>query len=489
MSFLPALFLTLFLGFGNFALANTKASVKANTKASAFTAPVSTSAVSVAATSDKQQTQTDIDFGLRYDSYFKASDSLPASEMSFQMQLNYHAQDTVQARKMQIIFGGYPKNNSTYLAAPEIYFQPEHQAGAATTVQVTYGRRIFFDSAIDREFNLGVVNPFLTQDRLQYTAQGLMGLHAEVIQKYWSLRLAYLPLYIPNQVPSVKEESGKIVTANRWGVRPPTQFAFNNQNKAIVYSITDYKVQDIIFNDGVSATARLGNQKEMPYFLISYSRKPINEIGLTRETYANLNIVGQVFLSPVVLYTKNLTADLRYETDQAKWFISYIQDNPENQTAPAYHSIQKLEGLHGWAVGGHFDMTNIFNWPVHFGLATAKLNGGEIQDINSDGTQNLFTFTKSRILFREPTVSSLSFALNRAESVKTDLKWLYDQEQKGSILSMLLGVQPVKAFNIQLGVDILGTDADDSTSAQAGQEFLQQYQANDRVYGGMQYVF
>ena len=73
--------------------------------------------------------------------------------------------------------------------------------------------------------------------------------------------------------------------------------------------------------------------------------------------------------------------------------------------------------------------------------------------------------------------------------MKTDLKWLYDQEQKGSILSMLLGVQPVKAFNIQLGVDILGTDADDSTSAQAGQEFLQQYQANDRVYGGMQYVF
>ncbi len=434
------------------------------------------------------KTQTDISFGLRYDSYFQATDNLPASETSFQMQLKYDSKDAAQFKKMHIVFGGYPKNNSTYLAAPEIYFQPMHQVNNSTKVNVTYGRRIFTDSFIDQQFNLGLINPFLTQDRIHYIPQGLMGVHAEIEQKFWSLRLAYLPLYLPNQGPSVKEENGKIVTANRWAIRPPTQFAFNNQNKAIEYSITDYKVQDILFKDGVSASTRLGAEKEFPYVLVSYSRKPINEIGLTRETYANLNIVGQVFLSPVVLYSKNLTADLRYETNDAQWFISYIQDNPENQSAPTYQSIQVLQGIYGWAVGGSFNIQQAFNWPLQLSLATAKMSGGEIQDMNADGTQNLFTFTKSRILFRQPFMTSLSTVLNRSGSFSAQLKWLYDQEQKGSILSTLLGFHLAKSFHLEVGVDILGAEADTNTTPGSG-DFLQQYQANDRVYGGMQYVF
>ena len=471
-----AFFLLLF--FFYVAQANNKTAAQANTiTRSSVTPPQS-----------KLSTQTDIDFGLRYDSYFQSADNLPASETSFQMQLKYDSQDSTQSKKMHIIFGGYLKNNSTYIAAPEIYFQPHHQMSPATAAKVTYGRRIFNDSMIDQEFNLGLINPFLTQDRLHYIDQGLMGLHVEMEQKFWSLRLAYLPLYLPNQGPSVKEEDGKIVTANRWALRPPTQFAFNNQNKAIVYSITDYKVQDILFKDGVSLSTRLGPEKDFPYIVLSYSRKPINEIVLARETYANLNIVGQVFLSPVVLYTKNFTADLRYENQNTQWFISYIQDYPENQTAPTYYSIQNLQGIEGIAAGAHFDMQELLNWPLQWGLVAAKITGGEIQDINDDGSQNLFTFTKSRILFRQPVIASLNAALNRSGSFSSQIKWLYDLEQKGSILSTLIAFHPVKTFNVMLGIDILGTEAD-ANSAQNGGDFLQQYQANDRVYGGMQYVF
>ena len=72
---------------------------------------------------------------------------------------------------------------------------------------------------------------------------------------------------------------------------------------------------------------------------------------------------------------------------------------------------------------------------------------------------------------------------NQMLGLKTN--WLYDREQVGSILSSELNIHLLNSLNIETGFDVIGTE--DQKTENYG--FLQNFQANDRVYGGLDYVF
>ncbi len=82
-------------------------------------------------------------------------------------------------------------------------------------------------------------------------------------------------------------------------------------------------------------------------------------------------------------------------------------------------------------------------------------------------------------------MSSDLFLLRNGRFLKTKLHWLYDREQKGSVLTSEFSVQALTSLNAKLGVEVLGTE--DQLTEDYG--FLQQFQSNDRVYGGVEYVF
>ncbi len=415
--------------------------------------------------------------------YFNGNDVLNRSENEYGLSFKYNDQSASVVKKADIRFGGYPKNKFSYFAVPELYIANSSQ----NAFQWTLGRKVASGSEIDQRFNLGLINPVLTQDYIHYESQGLTGLSAVYTASYFKLGFGFMGLYVPNQGPMVEEDNGQIITANRWAKKPPVQFAFNNQNKAIVYSIKDYKFEDIIFNSGARAELALGQKSETPVLSLSYSRQPINEVVLARETYANLDIIGQVQLAPVVVYTKNVTADLSYKKGAATYFASFIQDAPENKSAPEYHSIQNLEGITGYAMGLEYQIDNKYFHNLISEISAAEFYGGKISDLNSDGGENIFTFTKQRLQFTRPLQFKVQSDFNvlGQKKLTTVVKWLYDQKQRGTMFSGQLALQQTQALQLSLGADVLGKDDENLKD----ELFLDQYKSNDRVYGGMVYVF
>ena len=109
-------------------------------------------------------------------------------------------------------------------------------------------------------------------------------------------------------------------------------------------------------------------------------------------------------------------------------------------------------------------------------------------DINSDGTENIFTFTKQRLQYKRPVqvyLNSDLLHLTKGRTLRTKIHWLYDRDQKGSILTSELNMQAYLSLNAKLGIEVLGTQEERVDNF----GFLQQFQSNDRIYGGLEYVF
>ena len=164
-----------------------------------------------------------------------------------------------------------------------------------------------------------------------------------------------------------------------------------------------------------------------------------------------------------------------------------IHDYPENQKAPEYNSIQTLKPVEGVAFTVEFMWENFFNRSLHLEAGIAEFRRGEIKDLNSDGTENVFTFTDQRLLFRRPIQlgATLDLVQLSKKPIFVQVRWIYDREQKGSVFSGDVSYQPFSTFVVNAGVDVLGTE----DNQQAPSMFLKEFEANDRFYGGVKYVF
>lgn len=454
-------------------------------------ASVQTTVISLPAEQEPKVTlpRNTLAVSLQGQSYLQSSELADSAEQIFNLNHKYNYLSGPKKVQTSLVFGGYTNNGSVYGALPEAYIEYDIDNDTKSIEQkYSLGRKIVDVSQIDQKFNLGLTNSFFTQDYIHYQNQGLVGFHQELSTQNFGFSVSALPIYLPNQGPSIKETNGKIIGSNRWVKKPPEKFAFNDNNKEIIYSIQYDQVSKLVFSPGALAQIRLGQTENHIHLISSYSKRPMNEPVLERETFADLNVVGNVNLVPNVIYDEIVTTDLRYNNNNIKTSLSYISDRPENKPARDFYSIQNLEGVSGYSFNFEYASQVFKNRDISLGFALADFQGGEMKDLNYDGSDNIFTFTKQRLQYRKPIqlyVSSDLFLLRNGRFLKTKLHWLYDREQKGSVLTSEFSVQALTSLNAKLGVEVLGTE--DQLTEDYG--FLQQFQSNDRVYGGVEYVF
>ena len=429
-----------------------------------------------------------LQIGFQSHTYLQSSDAAAAQENSFQLQYKFNFVNGSNLAKTDVIFGGYVQNSFLYAAIPQLYYQHSLKlADHKESDTFSYGRKIIDVSRLDSTFNLGLINVLFTQDFLSFQSQGLTGFFNEYQSRLLGLEVGLLPIYLPNQEPSVKDVDGRLVSSNRWVKKPPSQFAFNNQNKEIIYSVNYNKVNKLIFSSGALALVRVGEVKNNIHWVGSFSKRPLNELVLERETYADLDVVGKVNLIPNILYSDIFTSDLRFDTEKLKSSLSYISDYPENKTAQDFYSIQTLSPISGFSISMQYELDIFKQRTLELGFAAAEFKGGEITDINFDGSENIFTFSKQRLQYKQPvqlSVASDIFSFSHHPLVSR-LKWLYDREQQGTVFSTEVSLKTWASLTGHLGLDILGTVQHKTEDI----GFIQQFQANDRVYGGLEYVF
>jgi hypothetical protein len=149
--------------------------------------------------------------------------------------------------------------------------------------------------------------------------------------------------------------------------------------------------------------------------------------------------------------------------------------------------IQKLYGIRAYSAGFDWTIPKFFAHSILLQINYLRVEGGTIQDIGSDGTTDDINLYDQRLKFTNAVKIKVQGELVRIyrRPLVTKLAYLFDQDQQGSMINAEFLFYPTREWALLVGADLLGTE--DETYKVSG--FLNQYRANDRIYGGMTYVF
>ncbi len=384
-----------------------------------------------------------------------------------------------------LILGSFSAPGSMYYAFPQGYVGFGDKEG-----NLTIGRKHENLSFVDSVFHMGLMQSNFTSDFINFEEGGLTGMAAHFSTGNFGGSASFNPIFIPNQGPEKKTENGRIVTTNRWTPQAPSKFKFGDQYKDINYAIRDYKISEIIAHGGYMLNAYIGKNNIRPVLRVSYGKKPINEIAHMRDTYSDIsNLEGYVFLTPVVLNHEIQAADLNLDYQNFQSTLSYLTDQPENQAAADGEIIQTLSPVQVVSLYASVDLTRMMGKKMQIYAAAASITGGGIKDLSSEGKESTFAVAGTRTQYKKPVKVGLKgelfFIYN--EALEADTSLIYDQEYKGSLLSVNFKYAPMKNLKVNMGADLLGVENDLPEDAQGN--FLDQNKANDRVFAGVNYAF
>lgn len=357
-----------------------------------------------------------------------------------------------------------------------------------TDLKAYLGRKKKDWSEMDRRWDLGMWQPTFAIDALRPEDQGLVGLFVDYNRKNFEFLLFATPIFIPNMGPDIREEGGGLVSQSRWYRAPSRDYDFNNRINNIQYSLDLPETEKLVQNPGAGLMTRLGNKDVGAWFVASYGYMPVNELILKRQNFKDVSQDQvDVTVSPDVTYHHLYSADLGYTFPNLRVSASYLTDRPNEKRPEEDWSIQRVEALEAYSTALDFSLNDIFSKNLAFQIDYLKVNGGGITDILVDGTPDDFTLFDQRLKF----TNALSFKVGGQlasfwrRPFVTRFKYLYDYDQRGSLLNTEFLYYPSQRWAVLLGGDILGVQDEESPSAR----FINQYRANDRVYGGMTYVF
>ncbi|NUN04361.1 MAG: transposase [Bdellovibrio sp.] len=369
-----------------------------------------------------------------------------------------------------------------------------HEAYTAThgktPLKISLGRKKEDWSDLDRRWHLGMWQPKFAIDTLRPEEQGLTGLFVNYTAKSWEVLAFATPLFIPSMGPDIREEGGGLVADSRWYRAPSRDYDFNSRINTIGYDLDIPDTAKLIGNGGAGLTARLGQESSGAWMRVSGGYLPVNELILKRKNFKDVSSDKvDVTVSPEVGYHSVYSADLGYTffNNSVKTVLSYLEDHPLEKTPDVDWSIQKLKPIKSYSAAVDFSLSNFLTKTLAIQLEYLKVEGGGIVDILSSGQDDDFTLFDQRLKF----TNALSFRVEGqlasfwGRPFVTRFKYLYDYDQRGSLLNTEFLYYPSKKWAVVMGGDILGVqDEEFNTSG-----FLNQYRANDRVYGGMTYVF
>lgn len=380
--------------------------------------------------------------------------------------------------------GTFFTRGQSHFIIHEAYFA----SAGKSSFKAFLGRKKKDWSELDRRWQLGLWQPKFAMDALRPEEQGLTGLFLDYNKQGWELLGFATPIFIPSMGPDIREEGGGLVADSRWYRAPSRDYDFNNRINTIGYELDIPDTAKLVGNGGVAFMGRLGDKAQGPWAVASVGYLPVNELILKRKNFKSASEDKvDVTVSPDVAYHGIYSFDLGYSFSNLKASASFLQDDPKDKLPDTDWSIQKLNSLKAYSAAFDFSVANILPQNLAVQLSYLKVEGGGIQDVLSTGEPDDFTLFDKRLKFTN------SFAFRVEGQVAsffrrpfvTRLKYLYDYDQRGSLLNTEFLYYPSQKWAVVMGGDVLGVQDETFNPS----SFLNQYRANDRVYGGMTYVF
>lgn len=368
-----------------------------------------------------------------------------------------------------------------------------HEAYLATSrlareTQVSLGRKKAQWSELDSRWQTGLWQPRSALDALRPEEQGLTGLFVDYNRPNFQMLGFVTPIFIPTMGPEIREEGGSLVSDSRWYRSPPATIGFNQQVNSLVYKLDIPEAAKLAVNPGAAVMGRIGSRDVGFWGAGAYGHKPVNDLLLRRQNFkATSSPTVDVTVSPDIAFHDIVSADAGYSGDTVQMVVSLLSDNPAEKRPDPDQSIQKLEPLQAYSANLDWTVKNLFSRSVQLQLGYLKVYGGGIHDIVADGSRDDYTLFDERLKFTNAATVGFQGSLFNISSrpLVTKVRYLYDFDQKGTLMSAEFQYYPKTEWALVVGADLLGVE-DESYKPTS---FLNQFRANDRVYGGMSYVF
>lgn len=415
----------------------------------------------------------------------------------FSGDLNLETQSSGFTYKLNpVAQGSFERQEEFYFGMPEAYIQPRK---IAPWFSITIGRQKRQWSRLDEEFNLGIWQPQLRWDYLAPRQQGLTGVFFD-----WSLssdlRFTFFtsPIAIPDQGPNYEIKDGQFYSANRWFVQPQSRLAVFGgtkyaANAPLYWELDKPPEEDILMNS--SFGFGLSYQASSPFWThLNYAYKPLNQVHLGIECDSCATLPGgsmplevTALIHPRIVKHNVITWETGFDRVDDQGFVSFTLDIPNTSGFPtSYYEAP----LHPTLVSGlayqHYFQTY---WGQPSWLQYSYMRTTEFRRVRGDGIAEQDDVQSSMARYPYKDLASVEWKWQISQRYARQLHWrnkyYYSVPEKGGWLTTTLNLDQ-GAVSWVFGADVLGSDVD-SNSKEAG--LFTRYRANDRVFGGVSYVF
>ncbi len=414
-----------------------------------------------------------------------------------QVELEVESESSRALSRFQVQAAKSINLNEQYFAIQELY------SGTPGGDGFYFGRKLEFWNQADQDWNLGLWQPLYQGDTLRPLEQGLTGFF--YVNENASLQFTAFvsPFFIPTMGSEIVEKNGSLVADSRW-VRPfPSQVTINGAPTSLTYKLDVPTNKDLVLQASAGARLRIGARDQGPWGSLAYANKPINALAIKYDAAlvsGGSGVTGSAAVTPLVIRHHLFSADLGFNAGPSKYAVSAIVDQPiarsvQNTTNSAGFQTdyfqQQPKPLQVLAVrassttevpyvAGNLDWTMMALIGKNEPTADFDVNGIERSQM-----------VPYRLLFTNAI--SLQGEMKFNPNWKSKVRYLRDFDQHGSLWNVEAQYKPWVNSTAQnewvfhAGFDVLGVD--DQRAQESDTRFLNYYRQNDRVYGGVDYVF
>ncbi len=385
--------------------------------------------------------------------------------------------------------------NEVYFGVPEAFVEWRI---LPKKLRLTTGRQKRHWSWLDEEFGLGVWQPQLRWDYLRPRQQGLIGVFLDwELTPKWQLTLFASPVFLPDQGPNYRLRNGQFTSSNRWFMPPQSQLLLQTSSQMqtdvpLQFTINRPATESVVLNSSFGMS--LQYRQDVYWSNLSYAYKPRSQIHIgvecsqcatLPEDAQPLNV--EAVIHPRIVKHHVLTMESGVNGRDNKGWFSLTGDFTEKSGFPSQYeeaslkslfiagtayerSVASLLGHDGWLKFGYmrvFDLTE----DRTAGIA----EGPELESSLDRYPYRELVIAEGRLRFLQRLTSHLEFKTRYNFSVPESGGWLTSQVEyfRHSVL-------------YYFGLDVLGSETEPD-SIHAG--LYTRYRANDRIFGGVSYVF
>lgn len=368
----------------------------------------------------------------------------------------------------------------------------------AQSFQIRVGRHLQTWNDADRQWNMNLWNPTFSMDGMRVQQQGLLGLFTRARSSWIQAEAFFSPAFIPTMTPEVADRNGEITSESRWFRSIPTQSEVIGRPTRLYYRLEIPQIQELISQPAIGGQIRIGREDGGPWMRMAVADKALNTLFFKYDaafrTSSDQQARGEVELRPLAQRHRVGGLDFGFAYATGEVALSLVQDEPRlaevkntrTSEGLATDFIQqsprplKAASLR-WDQGGlRVPLTSL---PLRGRLAYLKADTEITRDYDAAGVEQSSLLPHRLYYTNAATVEGQVELTTRWQ---LGLKYLRDFDQNGSQWNLEVNYRrgPWIAF---AGGDTLGVD--DRSVANSDSRFLNYYRQNDRVYGGLTYVF